>query len=101
MTVREVTLEHPFRQRLQSERLGEIVIEAKNIAKAFGDNILYENLNFSIPRGAMVGIIGPNGAGKTTLFRMITGQEKPDSGEFKVGDTVKLGYLDQSRADTA
>jgi sulfate-transporting ATPase len=76
-------------------RLGEV----KNITKAYGDNLLYENLNFSIPRGAMVGIIGPNGAGKTTLFRMITGQEKPDSGEFKVGETVKLAYLDQSRAD--
>lgn len=80
-------------------RLGEVVIEAKNISKAYGDKLLYENLNFTIPRGAIVGIVGPNGAGKTTLFRMITGQEKPDSGEFKVGDTVKLSYLDQARSE--
>lgn len=80
-------------------RLGEIVIEAQGITKAYGDKLLYENLSFSIPRGATVGIIGPNGAGKTTLFRMITGQEKPDSGSFKVGDTVKLAYLDQSRSE--
>lgn len=79
-------------------RLGEVVIEANNVSKAFGDNILFENLNFSIPRGATVGIVGPNGAGKTTLFRMITGQEKPDSGSFKVGETVKLSYLDQARS---
>ncbi len=80
-------------------RLGEVVIEAKDVSKAFGNQLLFENLNFSIPRGATVGIIGPNGAGKTTLFRMITGQEKPDSGTFKVGDTVKLAYLDQARSD--
>jgi energy-dependent translational throttle protein EttA len=78
-------------------RLGDIVIEAKDVSKAFGDKILFENMNFSIPKGAIVGIIGPNGAGKTTLFRMITGTEKPDKGSFKVGDTVKLGYVDQSR----
>lgn len=78
-------------------RLGDIVIDAKDVSKAFGDKILFENMNFSIPKGAIVGIIGPNGAGKTTLFRMITGSEKPDKGSFKVGDTVKLGYVDQSR----
>jgi ATP-binding cassette ChvD family protein len=78
-------------------RLGDVVIEAKNISKSYGDNLLYENLSFSVPPGAVVGIIGPNGVGKTTLFRMITGQEKPDTGTFTVGDTVKLGYADQSR----
>ncbi|AKF09672.1 energy-dependent translational throttle protein EttA [Sandaracinus amylolyticus] len=79
------------------ERLGDTVIEAKNVSKSFGDRLLYENLSFLIPKGAIVGIIGPNGAGKTTLFRMITGQMKPDAGEIKVGDTVKLMYVDQSR----
>ncbi|OGS53683.1 MAG: energy-dependent translational throttle protein EttA [Elusimicrobia bacterium RIFOXYB2_FULL_62_6] len=79
-------------------RLGSVVIEAKNVTKAYGDKILMENLNFSLPPGGIVGIIGPNGAGKTTLFRMITGAEKPDSGEFKVGETVKLAYADQSRS---
>ena len=78
-------------------RLGDIVIEAKGIAKAYGDNLLYENLSFSIPPGGIVGIIGPNGAGKTTLLRMVTNQEKPDAGTFKVGETVKLGYIDQNR----
>ncbi len=78
-------------------RLGNLVIEATDVSKAYGDNLLYESLNFNLPRGGIVGVIGPNGAGKTTLFRMITGQEKPDSGTFKVGDTVKLGYVDQSR----
>ncbi len=78
-------------------RLGNLVIEAEGVSKSYGDNLLFENMNFSLPRGGIVGIIGPNGAGKTTLFRMITGQEKPDSGTFKVGDTVKLGYVDQSR----
>lgn len=80
-------------------RLGEVVIEAQGIAKAYGDKLLYDDLSFTIPRGATVGIIGPNGAGKTTLFRMITGQEKPDQGSFKVGETVKLAYLDQARSD--
>lgn len=80
-------------------RLGELVIEASNISKAFGDRVLYENLSFNLPKGGIVGIIGPNGAGKTTLFRMITGQEQPDAGEFKVGDTVKIAYVDQSRDD--
>ena len=78
-------------------RLGDVVVEAKNVSKAYGDKLLFENLNFSLPKGGIVGIIGPNGAGKTTLFRMITGQEKPDSGSFNVGPTVKLAYVDQSR----
>ena len=78
-------------------RLGNIVVEANDVAKGYGDRLLYENLNFMLPPGGIVGIIGPNGAGKTTLFRMITGQEQPDSGSFKVGDTVKLAYVDQDR----
>lgn len=78
-------------------RLGDIVIEANNIAKGFGDRLLYENLSFKLPPGGIVGIIGPNGAGKTTLFKMITGQLEPDSGTFKMGETVKLSYIDQSR----
>ena len=80
-----------------TERLGDLVIEATNLTKGFGDRILIDNLSFKIPKGAIVGIIGPNGAGKTTLFRMITGQEKPDSGTIRLGDTVDLGYVDQSR----
>ena len=78
-------------------RLGDIVIEAKNLTKAYGDKLLFENLSFSLPRGGIVGVIGPNGAGKTTLFLMITGLVKPDSGTFNVGETVKLGYVDQDR----
>ncbi len=78
-------------------RLGNLVIRAEKVAKAYGDTLLYEDLNFSLPPGGIVGIIGPNGAGKTTLFRMITGQEKPDSGTITVGETVKLAYVDQSR----
>ncbi len=78
-------------------RLGALVIEAQNVSKGYGDKLLYENLNFSLPQGGIVGIIGPNGAGKTTLFRMIMGEEKPDAGTFKVGETVKLGYVDQNR----
>jgi sulfate-transporting ATPase len=78
-------------------RLGDIVIDAEHIAKAYGDRLLIEDLSFRLPPGGIVGIIGANGAGKTTLFRMITGQEKPDKGSFKVGETVKLGYVDQSR----
>jgi sulfate-transporting ATPase len=78
-------------------RLGDLVIEAEQIAKAYGDRLLIEDLSFRLPPGGIVGIIGANGAGKTTLFRMVTGQEKPDRGTFKVGDTVKLGYVDQSR----
>lgn len=78
-------------------RLGKVVIEAENIRKCFGDRILIDNMNFSLPPGGIVGIIGPNGAGKSTLFKMITGQEKADSGTFRVGETVKLAYVDQSR----
>lgn len=78
-------------------RLGDLVIEANNISKAFGDRVLYDNLSFNLPKGGIVGVIGPNGAGKTTLFRLITGQEQADSGEFRVGDTVKIAYVDQSR----
>ncbi len=79
------------------ERLGDLVVEAKGVRKAFGDRLLIDNLSFSLPRGGIVGIIGPNGAGKTTLFRMLTGAEKPDSGEFRIGPSVKLAYVDQSR----
>jgi len=78
-------------------RLGDLVVEAENVKKAFGDNLLYDNLSFIIPKNAIVGVIGPNGAGKTTLFRMITGQEKPDGGTLRVGETVKYAYIDQSR----
>lgn len=78
-------------------RLGDLVIEASNIRKGFDDKLLMENLSFSLPPGGIVGVIGPNGAGKSTLFKMITGDEQPDEGSFKVGDTVKLGYVDQSR----
>ncbi len=79
------------------ERLGDSVIEFRNVRKAFGDRLLIDDLSFKIPPGAIVGIIGPNGAGKSTLFRMITGQEKPDAGEVKIGPTVNLAYVDQSR----
>ena len=79
------------------ERLGSTVIEAKGLTKAYGDKLLFENLEFTLPPGGIVGVIGPNGAGKSTLFKLITGQETPDSGSIKVGDTVKLGYVDQSR----
>ncbi len=78
-------------------RLGDIVIEAHGVSKAYGDTVLFEDLEFSLPKGGIVGIIGPNGAGKTTLFRLITGQDTADKGTFKVGETVKLGYVDQSR----
>ena len=78
-------------------RLGDVVIEAHGVSKGYGDKLLFEDLDFSLPPGGIVGVIGPNGAGKTTLFRLITGQDKSDSGEFKVGSTVKLGYVDQSR----
>ncbi|MFN5866393.1 MAG: energy-dependent translational throttle protein EttA, partial [Candidatus Kapaibacterium sp.] len=78
-------------------RLGDIVIEANDISKAFGDKLLYEHVNFSLPPGGIIGVIGPNGAGKTTMFKMITGDMQPDNGSFKVGDTVKLGYIDQNR----
>ncbi|MBN8830311.1 MAG: energy-dependent translational throttle protein EttA [Sphingomonadales bacterium] len=79
------------------KRLGGKVIEAHGLTKAYGDKLLFENLNFLLPPGGIVGVIGPNGAGKSTLFRLITGQEKPDSGELQVGETVQLGYVDQSR----
>src|SRR4051794_6080618 len=78
-------------------RLGDLVVDANHVRKAFGDRLLIEELSFRLPPGGIVGVIGPNGAGKTTLFRMITGQETPDAGTFRVGDTVKLGYVDQSR----
>jgi ATPase subunit of ABC transporter with duplicated ATPase domains len=78
-------------------RLGGVVIEADNVTKSYGDNVLVEGMTFSLPPGGIIGVIGPNGAGKTTLFRMITGQEKPDGGSIRVGDTVKLGYVDQAR----
>ncbi len=81
------------------ERLGSKVIEVKNVSKAYGDKLLFENLSFSIPPGGIVGVIGPNGAGKSTLFKLITGQETPDSGEVDIGETVKLGFVDQSRDD--
>ncbi len=78
-------------------RLGDVVINAENVAKGYGENLLYENMNFNLPPGGIIGVIGPNGAGKTTLFRMITGQEKPDSGIITIGETVKLAYVDQNR----
>ena len=78
-------------------RLGDVVVESRNLRKAYGDKLLIDDLNFTLPRGGIVGVIGPNGAGKTTLFRMMTGQEKPDDGTLRLGETVKLGYVDQSR----
>ena len=78
-------------------RLGDLVVEARGLRKAYGDQLLIEDLSFTLPRGGIVGVIGPNGAGKTTLFRMITGQEKPDSGTLRLGETVQVGYVDQSR----
>ena len=101
----ETLLKEPSADRLQEmsiyippgPRLGDIVVEAKGITKGFGKKLLLDNVSFTIPRGAIVGVIGPNGAGKSTLFKMITGQDKPDSGTFKVGETVKIAYVDQSR----
>jgi ATP-binding cassette ChvD family protein len=101
----ENLLKEPSKEKLQDlqiyipagPRLGDVVIEAKDVSKSFGSKLLFDEMNFVIPRGAIVGIIGPNGAGKTTLFRLITGQDKPDHGEFKVGETVKMAYVDQSR----
>jgi ATP-binding cassette ChvD family protein len=78
-------------------RLGDVVIEARNLSKAFGENLLMEGFSFALPPGGIIGVIGPNGAGKTTLFRMITGQEEPDSGSIRLGETVKLAYVEQSR----
>src|SRR5579884_1739798 len=82
-------------------RLGQVVIESEGLKKAYGDNLLFDDLNFRLPPGGIVGVIGPNGAGKTTLFRLITGQEKPDAGSLRVGETVKLAYVDQSRDSLA
>ncbi|MCW8949212.1 MAG: energy-dependent translational throttle protein EttA [Sedimenticola sp.] len=79
------------------ERLGDLVVEAKGLSKAFGDKLLYSDLSFTLPKGGIVGIIGPNGAGKTTLFRLLTGQEQPDGGDLKVGETVKISSVEQSR----
>jgi ATPase subunit of ABC transporter with duplicated ATPase domains len=78
-------------------RLGDVVVEARGLRKAYGDRLLMDDLTFTLPRGGIVGVIGPNGAGKTTLFRMITGQEKPDGGTLRLGETVQLGYVDQER----
>ncbi len=78
-------------------RLGELVVEARDLRKAYGDRLLFDGLSFSLPRGGIVGVIGPNGAGKTTLFRIITGQERPDGGELRIGETVQLAYVDQTR----
>jgi energy-dependent translational throttle protein EttA len=78
-------------------RLGDVVVEARQVRKAFGENLLFDDMTFTLPRGGIVGVIGPNGAGKTTLFRMITGQERPDAGNLRLGETVQLGYVDQSR----
>ena len=80
-------------------RLGDIVINAEHVAKAYDDQLLYDDLTFDMPPGAIVGVIGANGAGKTTLFRMIVGQEEADGGQLRVGDTVQLAYVDQSRDD--
>ena len=91
---REETVQIPIQP---GPRLGQQVIVAKDVMKGFGDRLLYDNVNFSLPPGGIVGIVGANGTGKTTLFRMITGQETPDGGMFEVGDTVKLGYIDQDR----
>jgi len=102
----ESLLKDPTPEKLQDmqiyippgPRLGQTVIEGKNLSKAFGENLLIDNFSFSLPRGGIVGIIGPNGAGKTTLFKMMAGIEKPDAGEILIGDTVKLAYVDQDRA---
>ncbi|MBC7371280.1 MAG: energy-dependent translational throttle protein EttA [Bdellovibrionaceae bacterium] len=101
----ENLLKEPTPEKLQEmsiyipagPRLGDIVVEAKNITKGYDGKLLFDDVSFAIPRGAIVGVIGPNGVGKTTLFRMITGQDKPDSGSFKVGETVKMAYVDQNR----
>jgi ATPase subunit of ABC transporter with duplicated ATPase domains len=79
------------------ERLGDLVIEANHLKKGYGDRLLYEDLSFNLPKGGIVGVIGPNGAGKTTLFRLLTGQEQPDGGELRIGPTVQLACVDQSR----
>jgi ATPase subunit of ABC transporter with duplicated ATPase domains len=79
------------------KHLGNLVIEAQNVVKGFGDRVLMDGLNFNLPAGGIVGVIGPNGAGKTTLFRMFVGEEQPDAGELRIGPTVELGYVDQNR----
>jgi ATP-binding cassette ChvD family protein len=79
-------------------RLGDVVVEAEHLSKSYGDKLLFENLSFNLPRGGIVGVIGPNGAGKTTLFKLIVGKEKPDAGSIRIGETVKIGYVDQDRA---
>ena len=81
--------------------LGDLVVRAEGVRKAFGDHVLFEDLNFNLPKGGIIGVIGPNGAGKTTLFRMIVGEEKPDEGSLRVGDTVMLSYVDQNRDSLA
>ncbi|MBW6510562.1 MAG: energy-dependent translational throttle protein EttA [Desulfuromonadaceae bacterium] len=106
ITAYEKLLEQDARQREKDlelfipagPRLGNVVIEADQVSKAFGDKLLVEGMNFSLPPGGLVGVIGPNGAGKSTLFKMIVGEEQADAGTFKIGDTVKLAYVDQSRA---
>ncbi len=103
----ESLLKEPDKEKLKDlqiyippgPRLGDIVIKANNVTKAFGDKILFKDLSFEIPKGGIVGIVGPNGAGKTTLFRMMAGEEKPDEGDFIIGSTVKMAYIDQSRKD--
>ena len=80
-------------------RLGRKVIEASHVSKAYGEKVLFNDLNFSLPQGGIIGVIGPNGAGKTTLFRMIMGLETPDGGNFEIGETVKLSYVDQQHTD--
>src|SRR3712207_2337388 len=79
-------------------RLGSVVVETKNLTKGFGDRVLIDDLSFTLPRNGIVGVVGPNGAGKTTLFKMLVGEEKPDDGEIKVGETVKLSYVEQDRS---
>lgn len=101
----ENLLKEPSAEKLQElsiyippgPRLGDVVVEAKGVTKGYGNKVLLDSVDFNIPKGAIVGVIGPNGVGKSTLFRMITGKEKPDSGTFKVGDTVKIAYVDQTR----
>src|SRR4029077_12818447 len=79
-------------------RLGDVVVEARQLRKGYGEQLLIDDLELTLPKGGIVGVIGPNGAGKTTLFRMLVGQEKPDAGTLKIGETVQIGYVDQSRA---
>jgi ATP-binding cassette ChvD family protein len=105
LTAYEAMLEQPFEARAEAlqiaippgPRLGDLVVEAEHVSKGYGDRVLIEDLSFRLPRGGIVGVIGPNGAGKTTLVRMIVGQEKPDCGTLRIGDTVRLAYVDQSR----